>query len=171
EPRAQYPRHGPQRDLIVLRVSVRAVEDDRDAGARLAAEAELFLDDARRRPHAVVAPAAAALRGRQPADVALDERPDRIRLELPDEDEGEAAGVGEPLPVDLEGALRIERLDVRGGERTRARMVLGQNGPERVGEVRFRTGHASLAGRHLALLPGLNRVIVEPGRDEVEVQE
>src|SRR5690606_33588575 len=68
QPRAQQPGHGPERHLIVIRVGVRPVEDDRDASARLTAEAERLLDHARRGPHAVVAPAAAALPGRQPAD-------------------------------------------------------------------------------------------------------
>src|SRR5690606_32960399 len=99
---AEDPRQRADGEPVILRVHERAVEDDGGAGAGLAAEAELFLDPARAVPAAGDAQAEAAAIGGQPADVGRDEGAERGGLELSDEDEGEAARVGEALAVDLE---------------------------------------------------------------------
>src|SRR5690606_41347527 len=116
-------------------------------------------------------PARLALRGCKPACVGYAEWADRVGLYIPDEDEGEAARVGEARAVDLEGPQGIHGLEVRGGESAGARVVLGHGQPERVREVGLGAGGTALDGGHLALLPGRDRLFIDPWGRDVAMEE
>ena len=85
-------------------------------------------DDTARRSTAGVLPALDPSGRGERAEVAFDERLQRVEGDVPDEDEGEIAGVGEPFLVDRE---RPSRVDLRVGLGGAEDLAVPPDGPVR----------------------------------------
>src|SRR5437899_2034667 len=121
--------------LVVLE---RPAEHDADLAPGGDAALHLLLDDARWRMYADVLRSLVPVKGRKAPQVALYERLHGCEIEAPDEDEGEAARIGEAILVEGERLVEAHLREACRRERLRPQVVLAQCGIEGLVEHRVR---------------------------------
>src|SRR5690606_25603560 len=108
---------------------------------------------------------------RHATEIALHQRTETVHLEAADEIEGEGTRVAEPIPVDLEGALYGQALEVLDSERKSPGMRLRKERRQPVDEDLIGVARAQ-GNRGACLLPvRLDGEAVEARGDELQVHE